>query len=46
MTAAGNQFVLLNAALGDHLPSVFRHKPKVHLFLHLVQEPDPRATWT
>ena len=46
MMESGRKFVLLYASLAEKLPRIFRCKPKVHLFLHLIQESDPKRTWT
>jgi hypothetical protein len=46
MTTNGKRFVLLYDALTQRHPAFFRCKPKLHLFVHLTQESDPKANWT
>ena len=46
MTTHGKRFVLLYDALAQRRPAFFRCKPKLHLFVHLTEESDPKANWT
>ncbi len=46
MADRGVKFVLLYDTLATQLPRLFRCKPKLHFFLHLIEESDPKANWT
>ena len=46
MKEHGQKWVLLYNGLAQRDPAVFRIKPKMHLFLHMLEDGDIRASWT